>query len=182
MLTTNLLPANSRRALWFEEVRQIIIFFAAGTIIILLIASSLLLPSYLPLFLERKELERKFMLEEEALQRLKVQETIVKIRSVKAAIVSLKNFVNTSGRASAILTSLLGKAGQNITITIATVRSSSEVSFRGIARTRQDLLSFEAALRNSGRFQDIASPLSNIIQETNISFVIEGKLKPAFGL
>lgn len=177
MLISNLLPEEEKKIIRTEEARRLVIFFVLGIIVIFLIASFLLLPSYVPLYLEQRELGNKLSLEEEAVRKLKVQETIALVRSQKASIASIINSLGTSGRASVLMRQFLGSAGAGVVLQNLTVQRDGTVFLRGTARTRQMLLGFEKALRDSGQLQEISSPISNIIHETNIDFVIQGKLK-----
>ena len=43
---------------------------------------------------------------------------------------------------------------------------------RGNAITRNDLLEFISAIKNSVAFQDVESPVENILRERNISFTL----------
>ncbi|MBI2640412.1 MAG: hypothetical protein HYW91_00825 [Candidatus Sungbacteria bacterium] len=182
MFTINLLPQEEKRLVRLEEARRIIRFFAGGLISVLFIGSALLAPSFLPLFLERRELERSLQLEKEAGQALNVAEATARLRAFKSALFSIKAFVQTPPRASEILEDLFRQSRDGITIVNITIKKGGDVILTGTAESRDNLLRFEKNLRDSGKFQEISSPLSNIIRETNINFTMKGKLKPAFSL
>lgn len=182
MLTINLLPSEEKKFVKLEETRRIILFFMGGLVIMFVIGSVFLSPSFLPLYLERKELERSLRLEEEARAALKVDEVFGRIRRFESAISSVRNFARVSPRASEILEELLAYAGSSILLDNVTVKKGGETILTGRAVARRDLLQFEKNLRDSGKFQEISSPLSNIVRETNINFTLQGKLKPAYGL
>ncbi len=182
MLTINLLPPEERKFVRYKEMRRIILFFAGGLVAVFVIGSVLISPSFLPLYLERRELERSLRLEEEAGRALKVNETFERIRRLESVISRVRNFARTPPRASEILEELSVLAGSSITLDNVTIKKGGETILTGMAPGRRDLLQFEKNLRDSDKFQEISSPLSNIVRETNVNFTLQGKLKPAYGL
>lgn len=182
MLTINLLPTEEKKIVKLEETRRLILFFAGGLVGVFIIGSALLSPSFLPLYLERSELERSLRLEEEARAALKVDEVFGRIHRFESAISSVRNFTRVSPRASEILEELLAHAGSGIALDNVTVKKGGETVLTGMAQGRRDLLQFEKNLRDSDKFQEISSPLSNIVRETNINFTLQGRLKPVHGL
>ncbi len=182
MLTINLLPSQERKIVEFAKTRRVMAFLAILASTLFLFASSLLLPSFLPLYFERRELERSLVLERMASAALKVDETVVRIRALQSVISTAKNSLSAPLKASFILDSILERLGNAITLTKLTVLKEDTIFLTGSAKTRRDLLNFEKMLRDSGQFQDISSPISNIIRDVDISFSIQGKIKPASAL
>lgn len=182
MLTTNLLPIGQKKAIAREELRRLIRFVALEIGFVLLIGATFLLPSFLPLRFEQRELDRAYALEEEAASGLKVKEISARSKTLGVLLASIRNATEESGRASSLLTGIVAKEFSGITLSRVMIRKNGEVLLAGIAATRKNLLDFESALRDSGLFQDISSPLSNIIREQNINFAMEGKFKAQFAL
>lgn len=182
MLTTNLLTPQEKKAVRLEEARRLVMFFAGLSAAGLAIVSSLLLPSYLPLVMQRRGLEESLFLEEQAAERFQVKKTLLSLREVLAEINVLKTQVTAPAKASEILEQFLAPAEGGITIAFLGIKNDGEVMLNGLAATRKDLLQFEKTLRESNKFEDITSPLSNIIRETNINFSIRGKLKSVYRL
>lgn len=181
MLSINLLPPQEKKALWFEETHRMVVFFTVGILIIFVVGSTLLLPTYISIFIETRDRERALALEGEASKKLNLDKVIARGRALKSVADTLEVAVQDSGRASRIL-EFLGNAGPGIVITNLGVRKDNTVAINGRAETRDNLLDYEKTLREKGWFQAINSPLSNIIRETNINFVLEGKLKSPYGL
>lgn len=181
MLNINLLPAEEKRLVWFEESRRIVLFFALGIAAIFATSSILLLPSFLAFYLEKQELGRSIQLEEEASRRLKVSDILTASRKINLAIASIKEFSSDSSKADSLLENMLGSADSVVLANIG-IKKTGDVILSGIAPARLDLLNFEKKLRSSGIFQEIYFPLSNIIREVNINFIMQGKLNPKFGL
>lgn len=182
MFTINLLPSQEKKLVRLEEARRALRFFAMGLAFIFIVGSALLSPSFLPLFLERRELERSLHLEEEAGRALGVEGTMARTKTLRIAVSSIKAFIRAPSNASAALEGLWSQSRDGITLINVTMKRGGEVVLTGIAQNRKDLLRFEKNLRDSGKFQDISSPLSNIIKENNISFTFQGKLKSSSGL
>ena len=182
MLNTNLLPKEEKRLMWFEEVRRIVVFFTILTTIVFIIGSSLLLPSYFVFFLQQQEFARLVKAEEEASLGLKVSETLLASKKVSSSMAVLKEFLSGPQKATTIFESLLEIITPPLVITGIEVKNTGEATLTGIAAARLELLNFEKRLRDSGLFQEISFPISNIVREANIDFVMRGKIKSRYGL
>lgn len=67
---------------------------------------------------------------------------------------------------------------KDITLTsLSAEKFSRSLMMRGTAKTRNDLLSLLAALENSGLFESIESPISNILVKEDIAFDLKMKIK-----
>lgn len=182
MLNTNLLPKEEKRLIWFEEVRRIIVFFTILTAVVFIVGSAFLLPSYFVFFLQQREFERLIKVEAEASQGLRVSDILLAAKKVNSAMVVLKEFLSGPQKATALFENLLEAVTPFIVIAGIEVKNNGEATLTGIAPTRSVLLNFEKRLRDSGLFQEISFPISNIIREANIDFVMRGKIKPRYGL
>lgn len=176
MLTTNLLPPKEKRVIQFETVRRTVRLFAVGTVVVFVVGSVFLLPAYLPLALEERELARSLALQEEASRSLAVGEISAKLRLAQSSARSLRSFLQEPQRATALLEGFLG-TDATVSVLSLTLKKDGGFAVNGVAATRRDLLDFEKALRDSGRFESLSSPLSNITRESRINFTIQGKLK-----
>jgi len=181
MLTINLLPPQQKKAVRLEEWRRLMRFFCFGAMAALAIGTILTLPSYLPLLLRRNELARSLLLEEDAAKRMAVRSTQERIRATRALIDSVGASALDAPRASPLFEEWAGDT-HTVTILNLAVRKNGDVLLNGHAASRRDLLNFEKTLRESGRFQEIAFPLSNIVREANITFTMRGVLKPQYRL
>lgn len=177
MLKTNLLPEKEKKIIKLERTRRALIFFAAVASLIFLLGSLLLLPSYLPAFLERKELERSLEWEKKVSSELGITDLITQVMTIKKTVDSIHAFVSNPPRTSALFSQFFANSGPEIDITNLDISHKGDILIQGKAKTRKGLLEFEQKLREDGLFQNISSPLSNIIQETNINFTIQGNLE-----
>lgn len=182
MFTINLLPQEKKKYLRLEEKSRLILLFAIGFAAALGIGSVLLLPSFLPLYLEGFELKRAIALEEEASRRLGIDLTLARLRKAQTTAGAIKKFVQTPPRSSDVLEHLFGEAGGGIRLDAVTVKKDGLVALAGRAVKRDDLLKYEKRLRDSGRFQDINLRLGDILREENIDFTLQGKLKVMYSL
>lgn len=180
--TINLLPQEKKKYLRLEEKSRLTLLFAIGFAAALGIGSVLLLPSFLPLYLEGLELKRALLLEEEASHRLGVDLTLARLRKAQATADAIKKFIQTPPRASELLEHLFGEAGSGIRLDAVTIKKDGLAVLAGRAARRDDLLRYEKRLRDSGRFQDINLRLGDILREENIDFTLQGKLKAVYSL
>lgn len=180
MLTTNILPAREKKEIRLEESRRVVIFLAGFLVVNFIVASLLLFPSYLPLVVERRGLEDSLRLEEAATLDLGVKEKIASMQRVVSVVNAVGSYAAQSSRPWALLQSFLENSGQGISISFLSINKNAEFTLIGSAATRRDLLGFEERLREGKKIEDLSSPLSNIVRETNISFSLQGKLKSMF--
>lgn len=181
MLTANLLPPVEKKNLALERTRRTISFFAALLGVIFIIGIFFILPSYFILTFEAKELLRSLAIEEAASRELAVNSVFDKASSVRKAMVAIRESGEISRKYSERLDDFFLVKDEAVSITTLNIRKDGNFSISGVAETRRSLLNFEGALRDSGKFQDISSPLSNIIPERNIHFTLQGKYKPVYG-
>lgn len=181
MLHTNLLPEEEKKAIALEKSLRIIKFFGISLGGIFVIGITLLAPSYLPLYFQNRELQHLLSVSQETAKKIDEGKIISDALQIQAIITSLRQ--GTNNASSALDTfDLLAAEQPGVIITAFTMSEKAEITITGNAATRSDLLALEQRLRDSSRFQDITSPLADIIQEININFHLKGTLKPQFTL
>jgi len=181
MLDANLIPEEQKRIISSEQWLRIVRFLCFGASAILIIGIVLLAPSYIPLYFQNKELQRVFEVQQAAGQKINTDEISASVSKVQAVIISLKQSATNPTGAMGILDLLIANQ-QGININAFNINKIGNVYITGHADTRNNLLAFEQRLRDSSRFQDITSPLANIIQETDITFNFKGTLKSNYAL
>jgi len=182
MLNTNLLLREEKRLIWFEEIRRITVFFTTLAAVVLSLGSMFLLPSFFVFFSQQRELEKLVKAEEEASRWLKVNDALLASKKVNSSISAVKEFLAGPQKVTVLFENLLGIVTPFITIAGIEIKNTGEVTLTGVAPTRSALLDFEKRLRDSGLFQEISFPISNIIREANINFIMQGKVKLKYGL
>lgn len=181
MLHANLLPHEEKQILILEQWLRVIIFLGLGVCTAFIIGITFLAPAYSPLYFQGKELERSLEIQKELLKKVGNDHVIRAIVQIKSISASLETAATKHSSGSLIFDTMAPRQA-GIVITTLTVDKEGNVIIGGKATTRQTLLGFEQHLRDSGFFQNIASPLANIIRESNIDFTFRGKLKPAYFL
>lgn len=181
MLHTNLLLEEEKKAITLEKSLRIIKFFGISIIGTLAIGITLLAPSYLPLYFQNHELQHLLSIQQEAAKKIDEGRLISDVLQIQAIITSLRQTVASSSSALDMF-NLLTAEQSGILVSEFTIDEKANITIIGNAASRNDLLALEQRLRDSSRFQDIASPLANIVQETNINFNLKGTLKPQFAL
>ena len=181
MLTINLLPAEEKKLIAIEEWRRISQFFGIGMAGVLLAGIAIFLPSYVRLFLHAQDLERALRFEEEASKELEVQQIIARASEIRTVFDSVRTFLNDGARGSGIMEFFFDDT-PGITVLSIGVHKDGIIALAGFSRSRRNLLDFEKKIRDSGRFQELSFPLSNIVKENNFRFSMQGKLKSSYGL
>ena len=182
MLNTSLLPREEKKLVKIEETFRLVRFLVSMLVAIFTIGTALLIPSFLPFRLERAGLAEILKLGEEPSPDMDIRKVAEEAKNVKSIIAMLQVFARTSVGEYDIFTQIFSSRKGGVEITMLTVKKDGSTSINGVAASRQDLLSFEKELRDSGKFQEIVSPLSNIIREENINFIMQGKLKQVYSL
>lgn len=178
---TNLLPEEEKKSITLEKSLRIVKFFGISIIGTFVIGITLLAPSYLPLYFQNRELQHLLSVQQEAAKKIDASKIVSDVLRIQGIITSLRQTADNSSSALDIF-NLLTTGHTGIMLSQFAINEKADITISGYATTRNDLLVFEQRLRDSSRFQDIASPLANIIQETNINFNFKGTLKPKFAL
>lgn len=179
MLTTDHLPQAEKNILRFEEWRRVILLLTVLIGSVLTIGLVLLVPSFLPLYFQGQELSRGLEAQKKAFALVDTAHISDTMRALKQTIPDLKASVSQESKAYETLNTLAPQM-EGIAISNVSVNKTGDIAIQGKAATRDNLLKFEERLRESGKFQKIFTPLSNIIRETNISFSLQGKLKSQY--
>lgn len=182
MLNINLLPAKEKKLVRLEESSRIILFLSFLYGAIFLLGILFLLPTFFTIMVAQNNLQETVKLAEEASTKVGVEDIVSRAKTVASGVSSIRSFISEPVRASTLLRQFLKSSGSGIAVEFLSIKKSGSINIRGKATTRRDLLRFEQTLRERSQFQELSSPLSNIIRETNINFSFEGKLKTQAGL
>ena len=153
-------------------------FFGARLAGVMLIGAALLIPSYMMLSLQERELQRELEGEERALPALGVHDKLTASRHLEVALADARAYLNAPATISPTLDYFFREASM-IAVQSLAIKKDGAITLSGYARTRADLLGFEKLLRDSGRFSDVAFPLSSIVQDHDIHFSMQTQLKSA---
>lgn len=181
MLSVNLLPEGEKKFLRFEKWWHICRFLLAGIAAVLIVGLILMLPAFLPVWLEKTELERSLVLEKEASKNLKVPETMREVKILRGRMTLIKNLTQSPSRASDSLDDILNNRILGITLTTVSIKADGSFSLEGFAQSRRDLLNFQEKLQKYDHLQRVTSALSSLVRGAS-SFSLQGKFKPPYGL
>ncbi len=178
MLSPNLLPLQERAVFHYEQWRRFAIVAGVGLYGALVIGIVFLLPSYLPSLFQQSEFERLRALEELAFRSAATRGARTHANTVRSLLsaMHIQEGQRYDSLSAALERVLKESDGLSITLVSVSLKNDGIVSLTGQAAARDDLLEFEGRLRASRLFQNITSPLSNIIRERNISFTLQGAL------
>jgi|SRR3989339_1023531 len=145
---------------------------------ILIIIGAILASAFVPLDRNLNRISKIYLANEETAK--------VKNKEITTQVVDLNRRVEIYGLVkdqtygwSDLLLQLSGLTPTGIYLNQFSGSLDNNVFFiRGFAQTRNALLDFIVQLENSEYFLEIESPLSNYLQQENITFEIQGKLIP----
>lgn len=177
MLSANLLPPEQKIILAYERADRVIRFFAIALVLFFIVHTILILPAFLPQYSIKDELARSYALEKAAFQKIRARETEEKIQTFSRTLEDINTHIAESDKASALLAMFFRFAETGVALSTLDIKNDGIVFISGTASTRRNLLAFEKEMRESERFLEISSPLSNIVEETNAQFTIRGTLK-----
>lgn len=180
MLSVNLLPPEEKQVIRMLEAARAVSSFAVFALSVFAAGLFFLLPSFFLTHFAAREAERSFAIEQrETVQRREARTALAEAKRIKEAVAEIKDYLARSPSVSRILERFF-PVSEGITVTSLAVRSDGEVRVDGRAGTREQLLTFEEALRASDQFLEVAFPLENIVRERNIQFSVKAKLKQIY--
>ena len=177
MLTTNLLPIEDKKTIsLIKGVRLSVI--GALTVLTLAVSNAVfVLPTLLPLIYEKRGLTRELETGKEGQEKFQASARQSEVRRLSNTTREIRAYISKPQYTSKILIDLAKLENSQIDLSTITLTDTGSFTITGRAATRKALLDLESALKEFPYFRDIASPFSNIIRESNISFTISGKIK-----
>lgn len=159
-----------------EQWRRAIIFLSVGSSFILIFGSVMLLPSFLPLWFEERELVKFLRAEEARFQQQKNETNFKTARDLKSKTALVKSYANIPPKFSRLLEDLFYLAGAGIQLKQISINKDRALTVGGMAVNRRFLQNFGENLRRSPQIQEINSSLSDIVRGAE-SFTIQGQFK-----
>lgn len=177
MLNLNLISKEDKHTFRFMVYRRAVLYLgsiagaAVGIFIILLI------PSFLFLNAQRKEVLRETATEENALRTFGVVEIERRIALVNEKTAHIRQDAAGERHASDITASLASRAES---VRLAEMRidfAGRSIEIRGTAPTRNALLAFKGSIEESGMVGELFIPIVDLVKLTDVSFMLKGVLK-----
>ncbi len=181
MLTANLLPTEEKKLIKFEEYRLVVRFFGAGVAATLAVGLILLVPSYVFLVAEKKNLKETSAAETAFARKLKLGEVFSNAARAQTLLVDAGAFLGRPSRSSQLVKIFFADVA-GVRVNTLAINAQGSVTLSGFAATRDDLLNFQKRLQDLQMLETVVFPISDIIRSTDINFTMNGKLKTGQGL
>lgn len=178
MLNLNLLPPKDKENIRFEERRRLVVFTFLVTVVIFVFLNIFLLPAYFITALHRKS----FL---QALEAAERSDRVANTKKTESTVIELNRVlekIKKGGKKTVTLSDfieqMINDTGGKIFFSQISYKSRKEISIGGFSPTRNDLLAFEKKISGHEFLKNAASPITNIVKESNINFTI--KATPLF--
>ncbi|HEY4521569.1 MAG TPA: hypothetical protein VJH05_00285 [Candidatus Paceibacterota bacterium] len=143
-----------------------------------------LLPSYFTLVFSLDDVLRSLGTEEVAIKRKNVEGLESTISYTNSLLDSYFLGVSKQKSFSELLFSLTKNVSNGVKLTGVEFQKSTGGEFvfliRGEAATRNSLILFSQKIRQLPEVKDLRSPVSNLLQETEVKFLLEALINPQF--
>ncbi|MBU1255743.1 PilN domain-containing protein [Patescibacteria group bacterium] len=171
MIKLNLLPPREKEKLELDKLNNLIFFLAVRIAIFLLIFTLLLIVTYYSLFILLKEQERLIEINENDIriqQLVKIEE---KIKNVNQHL----DKIHLKQKESVVWTPILEELAKITPLGVYLSNFSyklsiNKINLSGWAESRDKLIRFKDSLEESVLFNNLESPLSNLIKKNDIDF------------
>lgn len=180
----NLLPEHAKERLAEERFFRFLIVFGILSSIILSIGVFLLWIPWVTIALQEREFEKQFAVVEQSPLLIRVAEIEKNLSSLNSTLDAYERNRGDILLTSRIIDAVLSHADSGISLLsfAYTVPSGADTvpQFRieGIARDRKTLIFFSDTLDGDAMIENVQSPISNFLEETDIEFTLTFKVPP----
>lgn len=176
MLNLNLISKEDKDAFRFMMYRRAVLYMGGVAGVAVVVFIILLIPSFLFLNAQRREILRELTAEEEALRAFRVGEIEQRVALINEKIERIHSDDARERRASEFMAGIALSGG----IRIGEIKfdfAARTVDIRGIASTRVALLAFRRVLEESGLVGEISIPLIDLVKLSDAAFTLKGTLR-----
>jgi Tfp pilus assembly protein PilN len=168
----NLLPRDERKYVQRERAMRISIVGLIFLLTIVVFANVLLAPSYFLAYSRESEVREQIETIERVSALREDAGASLLLKSTKDQLSFLKSALGVMLPRELIEEVLISKPRRvSVTSILYTTRKDGDqVTLRGLAESRDDLIRFSANLEDSRLFSDVQLPVSNLAQSTDVSF------------
>ena len=179
-----LLPSAYSQVFKKEKlIKRIFVVFVFGGLFLIL-GVTFLLPSYFTLVFSLDDVLRSLGTEEVAIKRKDIEGLESKISYTNSLLDSYFLGASKQKTFSELLFSLTGLVSDGVKLTGIEFQKATGEGFlfllRGEAATRNSLIIFSQKIRQLPQVKDLRSPVSNLLQETEVKFLLEVLINPQF--
>lgn len=176
----NLLPPENRARVGYERLSRFFTLFHGIIAVILITGIILLLPTYFFLFFQNSGVAELVSAKRENVESDQARQSEERIKNLNTRLRRLeKEYSANPISVTRYVHDIISRVPDGITLAhFSYQKDSAAITLRGTADTRDNLLRFIASLRSHSEFQNIKSPVENILQERNISFTLSFSVIP----
>ena len=173
----NLLPPQRRREI--KNLRYTGIVLKVGTMALfaLIVLASF---SYACLYFidfQEKSLDQEIASFKQTNSYKKTQEAQDSLREYNKIASKVKNGLKKQKEYWDIIYEINAKIPNDVVLTDLNVSEEGIISLKGLAYTRKDFLSFKDGLEKSELFENLQSPISNLVMDKDVNFEFTAEIK-----
>jgi Tfp pilus assembly protein PilN len=177
MIGLNILPPEEKKEILSQKtLRQVLTWGSSGLIIVLAFLA-LLASIWLYSYIQLNSIQEIVSELEASPQNQNFKDIKKEIDGMNQQLQSFSKLQSQEKDYSFYLEKLTDLANPGIKLNSVSF-DASKVNVSGQATTRDVLLTFKSALEGSSYFQNVNTPLSNFLKQTNIGFTFSFELKP----
>lgn len=177
MLNLNLISQEDKDAFRFLCYRRAVLYLGGIASAVIVVFIILLIPSFLFLNAQRREVLRELATEESALRAFGTEEIERRIVLLNEKTARIRADATRERRASEIIATLVAQ-GESVRMEEARIDFAARaVEIKGTAPTRNALLALKESVEESGLVEKILIPIVDLVKLTNVSFTLKGALK-----
>jgi hypothetical protein len=171
MIYNNLLPKEYQKRTNQEKMTRFFLLFYFYAAIVFASGAVLLLPAYFSLTFQEEDILRQINLTKKSVEARRVEEAEQSIRDVNKKLEVLA--AHRSSPISSYLAALSEKTLAGVTLSsIIYSKEKQTMEIHGKALERPYFLKFLENLKQEEKFKSIDSPISNLLKERDLDFVV----------
>lgn len=180
----NLLPEQAKERLAEERFSRFLIVFGVLFSVIVSIGVFLLWIPWITVELQEREFEKQLAAAEQSPLLSRVAQIEKSLSSLNSTVEAYERNRGDILLVSRIIDAVLSHAGSGISLLSFSYSVSSgadrvsQFQIDGIARDRKTLISFSDTLDGDAMIENVQSPISNFLEETNIEFTLTFGVSP----
>lgn len=180
----NLLPEEEKKIIGKEYARRLVVITGIFLFIMVCSATILLLPSYLPLILQKQSLESRLDIAKQGLSRAKANEIESSIRRLNDKLAFFSQQEENTRQINVLIKQILEVKSPSIKLLTFTYqkgaqeKKNEQMLIQGTATTRNAFLAFAKALEIVSGVREIQSPSANLMKDEKVEFNLTLKLIP----
>jgi len=177
MIKLNLLPPEEKNWLRLNQIQRWIIFYGSAILSSFIIFVALLTVIWLSLSIQLKNTSTNFSAIQQGLpgQSIKTQQNL--IDELNAELNRISQLEKNRQDYSKILISLAGMMPAGTRLEELTIGEQNKITIAGHAQAREQVINLKNSLTDSPLFTDVASPLDNLVKQTDINFSFSATIK-----